>query len=395
MKIVIRTIILFALALAALPLSAQKSTYKRANYLRDIRTNIKNEAYDKAVSIIDEAVAKYPGEAGKDAEFYFLRTESMRNLMLQEAKKMYLKQSQDTTRYFSFIYGIYRDGTHCDSLASIPDAKGKVRNPYHKTLTGYFTSNLKALYNGCKYAYSKNQYSEAIDYASMYIAQDGENKVSAATIAVLAGFATSRHDIVDRHITLALGDSTIRTQLYEIAARSYEAMGNKDKQLQTLRQGWQTNPKHEYFYLTLIDIYNSHNDYAAALELTKQQLATDSTNRDLWFIRGKSEMFLDRDDEALNSFHTATTLLSRDASSFSAIGNIFLKRSQELYNTLPSLPLKEQAAAKLSLRNIQTKAKEAFEAARKFNPTDKSLWLTGLKEIYYKLNMGKELRALE
>lgn len=392
MKIVIRTIILFALALAALPLSAQKSTYKRANYLRDIRTNIKNEAYDKAVSIIDEAVAKYPGEAGKDAEFYFLRTESMRNLMLQEAKKMYLKQSQDTTRYFSFIYGIYRDGTHCDSLASIPDAKGKVRNPYHMTLTTLFKSNLKTLYNGSKFAYRKNLYAEAIDYSTMYIRMDGENKTEAATIAVLAAFAIEKHKVVDQYLELALTDSTIRTQLYELAARAYSASGEKGKQLDALIKGWQTDPSHEYFYLTLIDIYNAQNDYTSALHLTTKQIEHDPSNRDLWYVKGKSEMFLEQYDEALTSFRTATTLLPHDAASFSAIGNILLMRSQELYNTLPSQPSPE---AKIALQQIQNQAREAFESARKFSPAETSLWLTGLKEIYFKLNMGKELKELE
>lgn len=392
MKIVIRTIILFALALTSLPLTAQKSIFKRSSYLRDIRTNMKNEAYSNAVTIIDDAVGKYPDEAGKDAEFYFLRTESMRGLMLQEARKMYLQKGQDTLRYFGYIYSIYKDGTKCDSLANIPNAKGKTRNPYHKTLATYFTSNLKNLYAGSKFAYSKSLFHEALDYSSMYITMDGEHKTDAATLAVLSAFSISNHNAVDQYIPLALADSTIRTQLLEIAARSYEKAGNHAKQIEMLRQGWNTSPTHEYFYLTLIDIYNTQGDYTSALQLTRQQLELDSHNRDLWYVRGKSEMFLGQIDEALTSFHTATALMPNDAQSFSAIGNILLKRSQDYYSSLSALP---SAAEKLNLHQLHTKAREAFESARKFNPTDRSLWLTGLKEIYFKLNMGKELRELE
>lgn len=392
MKIVTRTIILFVLALTALPLSAQKSTFKRGTYLRNIHENQKAENYSAAVSLIDEALQKFPDEAANDPEFHFLRSESMRGLMLQEARKMYLKQSTDTAKYFSYIYEMFKDGIKCDSLADLPNEKGKVRNPYHKTLIAYFTANMKNLYNAGKFAYKNGNYQNAVKYASIYIGLDGEYKTDAATIAVLSAFAAENYSAVDQFLPLALADSTIRTQLFEIASRSYAASGNNDKKLEALILGWTENPEHEYFYLNLIDIYNSRNDYSSALELTKKQIETDPHNRDFWYVRGKSEMFLELYDEALTSFNTATTLLPHDASSFSAIGNIFLKRSQDFYNSLPSLPSAQQ---KLNLRNLQLKAKEAFESARKFNPTDKSLWLTGLKEIYFKLNMGKELKELE
>ena len=50
---------------------------------------------------------------------------------------------------------------------------------------------------------------------------------------------------------------------------------------------------------------------------------------------------------------------------------------------------------KTELHNLYLKSKAAFEYARQYRPHDTTLWLSGLKELYFKLNMGKELKALE
>ena len=48
------------------------------------------------------------------------------------------------------------------------------------------------------------------------------------------------------------------------------------------------------------------------------------------------------------------------------------------------------------LNNYYTRAMKSFEQARQFGgDTASSLWLSGLRETYYKLNKGKELKALE
>jgi hypothetical protein len=38
---------------------------------------------------------------------------------------------------------------------------------------------------------------------------------------------------------------------------------------------------------------------------------------------------------------------------------------------------------------------KAYESARKFDENNQDLWLSGLRETYFKLNKGKELKALE
>lgn len=396
MKIVFRLITLAIIAITCAETAyAEKKDFKRAACIRDVKANIKGETYAKAIEIIDNAMKTYPEDAGNDPELYSLRIESLRNLMLDEARKMYLKQNADTAKYFGFIYEMYVNGIQCDSLANIPNSKGKVNNPYHKTILADNSKNLKNLFAGCNYSYKKNDYAKAYNYASMYLRMGGEHRTNAASIAVLSAFAQQKYDSINQYMETALNDSSISTQLYEIQARANAKTNNRKVQKEALTKGWEGNPTHDFFYLNLLNLYHEDKDYQSALELTQKQLEFDNHNRDLWYIKGNEELSLERYDEALTSFNSAVNIKADDALSFSAIGNILLKKAQSLYDALPSVPKDLLLSKKMELRTLQTKAKDAFESARKFNSTETTLWLSGLRELYFKLNMGKELKQLE
>ena len=85
-----------------------------------------------------------------------------------------------------------------------------------------------------------------------------------------------------------------------------------------------------------------------------------------------------------------------DAESFSSIGMIYSEMAHELYkNTTLSVTNPGYKEFKTKLRGLYSKAKDAYESSKKYAPNVKTLWYDGLRNAYFRLNMGKELKELE
>ena len=404
-------IFLASLLLLTFTLTASAQTpYKKSAIVKELKSNMKEAAYSKVINAVKNAFSKYPEQTGNDAEFYHYNIQACNALALEEAKKMYLAQKADTMKYFDYIQTVFTDGLTCDSLANIPDQKGRVVNRYHKDITALFVQNMKKLPSAAKYAFQKKDYARAYRFADTYITLNADSSVYSqkalsgeeatevsplSAITVLAAYAQNDFAHAVTYIDKALKESNRRRQLLEIACRCYEQLSDSVRLEQNLRDGVNAYPSDKYFFFTLVKLYNDQSRYTDALQLTNTMLQVDNQNRDFWYIRGKEEEYMGLEDDALKSFTAATELKTDDAESFSAIGNIYLNKSHQTYEQQKGSTGTAQTSLKQELNALYTKAKDAFEHARKHDGQNTALWLSGLKELYYKLNMGKELKAIE
>ena len=399
----------FVLSLCMAQTVCAQNPYKKSARIKEIKANMKAMAYGKVLDNVKSAFKDYPEDATIDPEYYYYSVQANYNLALEEEKKMYLKQRADTTKYFDYIYAIFTDGVACDSLSNIPDKKGRVVNAYHKDLMQLFEKNMAKLVAGAKYSFLKREYERTYDYADMFIVLNGDSSAYAvktlpnlqadvnamSTFTVLSAFAQNDCKRAVVHIDNALNESNRREQLLEIACRCYETLGDWERYEKGLLDGVGRYASNKYFFLSLVKLYNDQQRYGDVLALTDDMLKIDNKDRDLWYIRGKEEAYLNRMDDALQSFIKATEIKADDAESYSAIGNIYLGMSHSAYDRQTGQSGEALQVLKAELKNLYTKAKTAFESARKYEPGNTALWLPGLKELYFKLNMGKELKAIE
>jgi len=375
-----------------------QTPYKRNKVVKELKYNIKDGDYKKCVENVNKAFQQYPEETSKDAEFYYYRTVANHNLALAEAKKMYLQDKPDTVKYFNFVYDTVKDGLMCDSLAFLPNAKGKVNNKFHKNIMQIFSINTTKLPAASKFFFQKNDYDKAFDFADLYISicDSVDTEVSTvAAIAVLSGYQTKQFNKAVKHEAAALYDSNRHESILEVVCNCYAELKDTMNMERLLVEGVGKYPTTKYFYATLASMYNSQHKYGKALEVVNEVLKADCCNRDLWFIKGTEEMHLSDRDSALSSFMRAVELKEDDSDSYSNIGNIYLYKSHNLYEKQKNENGKELRKTKSEMNKALMAAKEAYESARKYAEDNPALWLAGLKEVYYKLNMGKELMALE
>ena len=75
---------------------------------------------------------------------------------------------------------------------------------------------------------------------------------------------------------------------------------------------------------------------------------------------------------------------------------MYLDKAHQFYNSAGlKLGDKNYLSNRRKLNEMYSDAMKAYESARKFDENNQDLWLSGLRETYFKLNKGKELKALE
>lgn len=412
------------LMVVGFPLFAQKldtnkkttDSFKRAIVVKAYRSYMKEKNYAKAKQTIDEVVGKYD-VAAQDAQLYRYKLDALNELIGLENKKIYLNSRPDTVVFFNYIYELYMTGLTCDSVEQRilreKEAIGKkvmpkLRYGLGQTLLPY----RKNLLGAGKFFYKKKDYKKAFRFLDMYartktagvfldnkgetIVADPEDFQEVAVLAVLSAYGSENHAGVMAYLPESLADNDLEPKLLEVGSKSAAILGDTTEMLRLLETGFENYPESEYFFMVLTKYYNEKGDYIHALNKALKMTERYPNKRDYWYMAGKEQVLLGLKKEALVSFSKCVEIKADDAESFSAIGNIYLQDAHEAYARF-NIPLSDSSYVnqKAALNTLYKEACVAFELARKFDEKNYALWLDGLREIYFKLNKGKELHALE
>ena len=421
MKKICIFIILSFLALSVFAQKAEKGkktadVFKKSAVVKAYRTCMKEKNYAKAKQTLDEAVKKY-GEAKEDAQLYHYKMEALNELIGLENRKIYLKSNPDTIGYFNYMYELYVTGLACDSLEQKAIARkrdmGKKAEP--KLRKGVGTTMLayrKNILNAGKFYYKKRNYKDAFRFLNMYaqtkssdifvdskgvsILEDPDDMTEVSVLAALSAYGSGDYRSVIGYLPESLNDKNYKSQLLEIGSKAYAELGDTTQMLSVLEEGFRLYPDTDYFFVTLTKSYNDRGEFEKALQKAERMTELYPNNRDYWFMRGTEQALTGKKEDALASFGKCIEIKADDAEAFSSIGNIYLSEAHEAYAQF-DLPRTDSnyTKKKQAINDLYKKAKTAFEQAKKFNEANQTLWLSGLREAYFKLNRGRELRALE
>lgn len=101
------------------------------------------------------------------------------------------------------------------------------------------------------------------------------------------------------------------------------------------------------------------------------------------------------EDAALLTLQDALRYNPKDIQTNQRIGNIYLRKAHYSYDNNTLQPRTEAYRKwKVELQQLYASAAEYFENIMRLTD-DTSSWLSELRECYYKLNKGKELKKLE
>jgi len=386
--------------------SVKKSNFKKAVVVKEFRTQMKASNFAKAKEVIDNAFKKN-NEAKSEPQLYKLKVDALNELIGAENRKIYLNQKPDTASFFNYMYELYKTGIECDSVERLLPGKAN----YSKAVAEKMLPYRKNLLNAGKFFYSRD-YQKSFDFIDLYVqtktadvftlpngdvmVNDEDDIVNVSSIAVLSAYASNNYKGVIKYLPEALNDKRLENTFLEIGSKSASELGDTIEMVNLLENGFAFYPKQLYFFMTLVKYYNSHGEYDKALEKCEKMVEMNPENRDYYFMKGKEEMFLMKYDDAIKSFTSCLKIKADDAEAYANIGNIYLTKAHEMYSSF-NLKLNDPRynEKKAHLNSVYSNAKEAFEGSRKFAENKKELWIDGLREVYFKLNKGKELRNLE
>ena len=386
----------------------QESAYDAKKTRREVRANLKADKFTQAEDIINKAMKTW-AEARSDMELNSMMLTTQHALADAENRKIFLNNRPDTAKYFSYIYNVYKYGIVLDSLDRLPDTKGRVRPRYTSSIASNLQSYRNNIKSAGKFFYKKKNYKEAYKYFDIFMQtmhqpaleslknyRPDADSIEVALLAVYSAYAATDYPSVVKYLPVALNDSSEFSYLCQIGSHTYMEMKDTLNAVDYLFEGWKANPQSEYFFVTLVDYYINRQDYADAYNIVSAQLIEDPDNHRLWYIFGKCQQCMDSIDAAIISYEHALAIQPKDALSYSSLGSIYIDKARQAYNVNNyTIGTAEYARAKTEQDRYYERARGYLEKARQFSPEDTALWLTPLSEVYYKLNMGKELKALE
>ena len=294
--------ILFLTMMAVLStgsLFAQKSALKDAKRalgrddLNEARTMIK-QAAEHPETATDPETWKIWGDIGNKA------------FDLQRTNAMLGKSANDKVMYDGLMES-YVPYVKADSLAELPDAKGRVKNKVRKDIAGILRANHPFYINGGVYYNDQGDYKTATDFFEVYWnipglpMFEGENDAfvldsTFQTIkyyAIITAIQGEDHKRALAMLQRAAKEPFIEnsaykeSDIYELMASEYIQLGDSAKFLEILYDGAEKFPSSNYFLPNLVNVFIREGNTEKAMQyLDKAIENTPQNSCDLNSVKG-------------------------------------------------------------------------------------------------------------
>lgn len=393
---------------------AQNSALKDAkralgsNDLNEARTLIK-QASENSETANNPETWKVWGDIGNKA-FDNERTNAMLG-----------KQANDNVMYDGLLES-YAPYLKADSLAQLPDDKGRVRNRVRKDIAGILKANHPFYINGGVHFNEQHDYKKATDFFQTYWDIPSlpvfEGQKDAFVIdstfqtikyyAIITAIQSEDHNRALKMLERAANEPFIEnstykeSDIYELMASEYKNLGDSVKYMDILNQGAQRFPNSKYFIPNLVNefIRNGQND--KAMEYLDKAIANDPSNIcDLNSVKGA--LLADKGDYAgaENEYKKALAQDPNCERAMEALARNYIVQAQDLKEATGKLNDRQQMVAndKKTVELYQQalpllEKLEQLQKGRSAGSTEINSTLMLLRNVYYNLSaMGVDKSA--
>ncbi len=278
----ITTLSFFACAQKGVVRDASRSL--KSNDLNEARVLIK-QALDSGESVSDPNAWKLAGDIGDKA-------------FENERAKQMLGQNPNDELMYNGLMESYVPYLKADSLAQLPDSKGRVRNRVRKDIAATLRANHPFFINGGIFFNDKQDYAKASkffevhwDIPTLDLFEDSkENFVLDSTYqtikyySIITAIQAEDHERALNLIKRAINEPFIEntayqeSDLYELMASEYIQTGDSASYMEVLNVGASKFPQSKYFIPNLINVYIREGENEKALDYLDQAIKNDPSN---------------------------------------------------------------------------------------------------------------------
>ena len=401
-----RVLLTVALCVAASASFAQKKAVSEAQSI----AKSSNADFGEARTLIKGAMEN--PETKDDAKTWYVAGFIEDQQFNAERTKQILGQQPNEPVMYEALYGILPYFQKAYELDQQPNEKGKIKPKYTKDIKSVLGANHIYLFNGGAYYFDQRDYKKAYDFFNQYVeiselpmfagTQTAEKDSTFMTVQFYAAVAATQ--IGDSKTAIAALERAKKTpyrqnDVYQYLCYEYGEAKNAQDSINlenTLVEGLQIFPDSAFYLNNLINIYIYSNRNEKALEALNTAIQKNPNDASLYNVMGRVyETGLKDNVNAEKYFMLALEKDPELVDATASIGRLYYNQAVNKLGEANMINDSKKYQEELSVaKDLFKKALPFFEKAHKAEPTKKD-HMIGLRGIYYNLNMGPELEAIE
>ena len=401
-----RVLLTVALCVAASASFAQKKVVNEAQSI----AKGSNADFGEARTLIKGALEN--PETKDDAKTWYVAGFIEDQQFNAERAKQILGQQPNEPVMYEALYGILPYFQKAYELDQLPNEKGKVKPKYTKDIKSILSANHVYLFNGGAYYFDKQEYKKAYDFFNQYVeiselpmfagTQTAEKDSTFMTVQFYAAAAASLAK--DSRLAIAALERAKNTpyrqyDVYQYLCYEYgEARTAQDSVMleKTFEEGMQVFPDSAFFLNNLINTYIYSNRNEKALEMLNVAIQKNPNDANLYNVMGRVyETGLKDYANAEKNFQIALEKDPNLTDALSNIGRIYYNQGVNKLSEANMINDSKKYQEELSMaKDLFKKALPYYKKAYEAEP-EKMDNMIALRGIYYNLNMGPELEAIE
>ena len=401
-----RVLLTVALCVAASASFAQKKVVNEAQSI----AKGSNADFGEARTLIKGAVEN--PETKDDAKTWYVAGFIEDQQFNAERAKQILGQQPNEPVMYEALYGILPYFQKAYELDQLPNEKGKVKPKYTKDIKSILSANHVYLFNGGAYYFDKQEYKKAYDFFNQYVeiselpmfagTQTAEKDSTFMTVQFYAAAAASLAK--DSRLAIAALERAKNTpyrqyDVYQYLCYEYgEARTAQDSVMleKTFEEGMQVFPDSAFFLNNLINTYIYSNRNEKALEMLNVAIQKNPNDANLYNVMGRVyETGLKDYANAEKNFQIALEKDPNLTDALSNIGRIYYNQGVNKLSEANMINDSKKYQEELGMaKDLFKKALPYYKKAHEAEP-EKMDNMIALRGIYYNLNMGPELEAIE
>ena len=401
-----RVLLTVALCVAASASFAQKKVVNEAQSI----AKGSNADFGEARTLIKGALEN--PETKDDAKTWYVAGFIEDQQFNAERAKQILGQQPNEPVMYEALYGILPYFQKAYELDQLPNEKGKVKPKYTKDIKSILSANHVYLFNGGAYYFDKQEYKKAYDFFNQYVeiselpmfagTQTAEKDSTFMTVQFYAAAAASLAK--DSRLAIAALERAKNTpyrqyDVYQYLCYEYgEARTAQDSVMleKTFEEGMQVFPDSAFFLNNLINTYIYSNRNEKALEMLNVAIQKNPKDANLYNVMGRVyETGLKDYANAEKNFQIALEKDPNLTDALSNIGRIYYNQGVNKLSEANMINDSKKYQEELGMaKDLFKKALPYYKKAHEAEP-EKMDNMIALRGIYYNLNMGPELEAIE
>lgn len=398
-----RLLLTVALCVAASASFAQKKAVKEAQSIAKGST----PDFTEARSLIKGALEN--PETKDDAQAWYVAGVIEDQQFSAERTKQILGQQPNEPVMYDALIAILPYFKKAYELDQQPNQKGKIKPKYTKDIKSILSADHVYYFNGGAYYFDQKDYKKAYDFFNQYLeitdlpmfegTQTAEKDSTYMTVQFYAAVAATQMGDSPTAIKVLerAKDTDFRqNDVYQFLANEYLTMKDTVSYEKTMEEGLAKFPDEDFFLLGLIDTYVRSGKNEKAIESLNKAISKDQNNPQFHYVMGMVyETGLKDYAKSEEFFKKALELNPEYLEALSGLGRVYYNQGVNKQGEANMINDSKKYQEELAVaKDLFKQALPYFQKAHELKPAEME-YMIALRGIYYNLNMGPELEAIE